>query len=184
MTRKVAWGITGAGDKLRDTLEEMKAIRARYKNLVDIEVYLSKAAEMVFKYYDLVDELRSSFDKVWIEINANSPFLAGRLQLGEFQFLLIAPATSNTVAKLAYGIADTMITNSAIMALKAYVPVYIMPTDYEAGETTTILPNGRILKLRIRKDDADNVRRLSQMDGLHLLKNPNSLGEVFNEYFG
>ncbi|HII86065.1 TPA: archaeoflavoprotein AfpA, partial [Candidatus Bathyarchaeota archaeon] len=43
--------------------------------------------------------------------------------------LLIAPATSNTVAKITNGIGDTMLTNAAIMSLKAFVPVYIVPTD-------------------------------------------------------
>ncbi|MGQ9679262.1 MAG: archaeoflavoprotein AfpA [Candidatus Bathyarchaeia archaeon] len=182
--RKVAWGITGAGDKLRDTLKEIECIRERYRRIVDIEVYLSKAAETVLKYYGLLNELRSSFNQVLIEVNSNSPFLASWLQLGEFEFLLIAPATSNTVAKLAYGIADTMITNSAIMALKAYIPVYLMPTDFEPGETNTILPSGRILKFRVRKEDADNVKKLSKIDGLHLLSSPSDLEKIFREHFG
>lgn len=181
---RVAWGITGAGDKLCETIEKMEEIKEKYRRIIDIEVYLSKAAETVLKYYNLFDKLKLSFDKVWIEINSNSPFLAGRLQLNEFQFFVIAPATSNTVAKLAHGIADTMITNSAIMALKAYVPVYLMPTDYEPGETSTITPDGRILKLKIRKDDAENVKKLSQIEGIRLVKSPISLEEIFREHFG
>lgn len=31
---------------------------------------------------------------------ANAPFLAGQMQMGKYDFNLIAPATSNTVAKI------------------------------------------------------------------------------------
>ncbi len=45
-----------------------------------------------------MDDLKSNFN-VRIEIDANTQFLAGQLQVGRYDFLLIAPATSNTVAK-------------------------------------------------------------------------------------
>jgi len=181
--RSVAWGITGAGDKLDETLRIMKDIRAEYADRVDIEVYLSKMGDMVAKMYRLDDEIKESFDKVMVEKNANSPFIAGRLQLGGFEFLLLAPATSNTVAKLAHGISDTMLTNGAIQALKAYVPVYVMPVDYREGTTVTVLPNGKPLKLRVRKEDSENVRKISTMDGVTAFEKPEEIREVFRERF-
>jgi archaeoflavoprotein AfpA len=184
MERKVAWGITGSGDKLRETVEIMRRIRQLYSDEVAIQVYLSKAAEIVMKYYRLEKELRESLDRVWVEVNANSPFLAGQLQLGRFEFLLIAPATSNTVAKISVGIADSLLSNSAIMALKALVPVYVMPCDYEEGETITRLPDGRDLKLRVRKEDAENVRKLAKMEDMHLLRKPEDIQAVFEKHFG
>ncbi|MEM3478373.1 MAG: flavoprotein, partial [Archaeoglobaceae archaeon] len=116
---KVAWGITGSGDRLRETVDVMLRIKEMYPNL-EIRVYLSKAGQQVVLYYKLMETLKNNF-KVWTEVNANVPFLAGMLQSGVFEFLLIAPATSNTVAKISMGIADTLLTNSAIMALKAFV---------------------------------------------------------------
>lgn len=181
--RSVAWGITGAGDKLDETLRIMKDIRAEYADRVDIEVYLSKMGDMVAKMYRLDDEIKESFDKVMVEKNANSPFIAGRFQLGGFEFLLLAPATSNTVAKLAHGISDTMLTNGAIQALKAYVPVYVMPVDYREGTTVTVLPNGKPLKLRVRKEDSENVRKISTMDGVTAFEKPEEIREVFRERF-
>jgi archaeoflavoprotein AfpA len=182
--RKIAWGVTGSGDKLPETVEVMKRIKAMYKDKVEMQVYLSKAAEQVLKYYKLTDDLRSNFDRIWAEVNANTPFLAGQLQLGTFEFLLIAPATSNTVAKISTGIADSLLSNSAIMALKAFVPIYIMPSDYREGIAITKLPGGRKMKLRVRKEDANNTEKLAKMDGLFVLEKPENIYQVFEKHFG
>jgi len=181
--RKVAWGITGSGDRLLETICVMKDIKEQYKNEVDIRVYLSKAGELVIKWYKLHDQLIQSFDKVLVEFGPNSPFLAGDLQLRKFEFLLIAPATSNTVAKIAAGICDTLLCNSAIMALKSYVPVYIMPTDYKEGRTVTRLPNGKNLEIRVRKEDAENSGKLANTDGVFVLEKPDGIGQVFEKHF-
>lgn len=182
--RKVAWGITGSGDKLHQTVEVTKKIRKLYENEAVIEVYLSKAAEQVTKYYKLGDAIKAHFERVWVEINANSPFLAGQLQLGKYEFLLIAPASSNTVAKISLGIADSLLSNSAAMALKAFVPVYIMPSDYKEGIISTKLPGGREMNLQIRKEDADNVRRLATMANVSVLEEPADIYAVFEKHFG
>jgi archaeoflavoprotein AfpA len=179
---KVAWGITGSGDRLRETVDVMLKIREMYPK-VEIRVYLSKAGQQVVLYYKLMEKLKENF-KVWTEVNANAPFLAGMLQSGKFEFLLIAPATSNTVAKIALGIADTLLSNSAIMALKAFVPVYIMPSDYREGVVETELPDGRKMRLRIRKEDAEHVQRLSKMDGVFILEKPEEIFGVFEKHFG
>jgi flavoprotein len=97
--------------------------------------------------------------------------------------LLIAPATGNTVAKIATGIADTLLTNSAIMALKAFVPVYIMPCDYKEGVTVTRIPDGGEMKIRVRKEDVENVKTIATMDGIHILERPEEIKGVFQKYF-
>jgi archaeoflavoprotein AfpA len=182
--RKVAWGITGSGDRLSETIDVMKALKEQYQNEVDVRVYLSKAGEQVAKWYRLYDRLKQSFERVWVELNANSPFLAGDLELGKFEFFLIAPATSNTVAKIAVGISDTLLCNSAIMALKAFVPVYVMPSDYKEGTLITTLPNGKNLRLRVRKEEAENTRKLSRMENVFLLEKPEEIRDVFKKHFG
>jgi archaeoflavoprotein AfpA len=182
--RKVAWGITGSGDRLPETVEVMKNIRNLYENDAVIDVYLSKAGEQVLKYYRVGDDLRANFSRVWVEINANSPFLAGQLQMRRYAFLLIAPATSNTVAKISVGIADSLLSNSAAMALKAFLPVYIMPSDYKEGTVFTELPGGREMKLQIRKEDADHARRLAMMANVSVLEKPEDIYAVFEKHFG
>lgn len=181
--KKVAWGITGSGDKIVETVKIMQKIKKQYEATVDITVYLSKAGEQVIKYYKVADDLKENFQKIWVEINANSPFLAGQLQTGKFEFLLIAPATSNTVAKISTGIADSLLSNAAIMALKGFVPVYIMPSDYQEGIITTKLPNRRNQKLRIRKEDAEHVKKLAKMQDVFLLEKPEEIQKVFNKHF-
>ncbi|MGD2200075.1 MAG: archaeoflavoprotein AfpA [Candidatus Bathyarchaeota archaeon] len=182
--RRVAWGITGAGDLLKETLEVMEGLKEEYGGSVDIEVYLSKAADQVTRFYRVNEGLRSTFSKVMVERDANTPFITGALQLGRFEFLLIAPATSNTVAKLAHGISDTMLTNGAIQALKAYVPVYIMPVDYRVGTVITTLPSGKKLELRARKEDVENVNKIDAMDGVTTFEKPEEIERIFRESFG
>ena len=180
--RKVAWGITGAGDKIAEILEVMKDLKKQSEDVVEIDVYVSKAADTVLKFYRLEDELKRNFPKVQVELNSNSPFLAAWMQMRKYEFLLIAPATSNTVAKIVNGIGDTLITNSAIMSLKAFVPVYILPTDYKESIVYTKLPNGKEMKLRVRKEEADQVRKLENMEDVHVLENLQKMRETYLEW--
>ena len=181
--RRVAWGITGSGYKLAEIIETMKQINKQFQTETRITIYLSKAGDQVVKFYRLVKDLQKNFEKVRIEVNSNVPTLAVQLQSGKIEFLLIAPATSNTVAKLANGIADTLLCNAAIMALKSFVPVYIMPCDYKEGITSTQLPDGSQMKIRIRKEDVENINKLALMDSVFILEKPEEIGQVFQKYF-
>jgi flavoprotein len=126
--------------------------------------------------------LETFFDKTWTEINSNAPFLAGQIQLKEFEFLLIAPTTSNTVAKISLRIADTLLTNAAIMGQKTSTPIYIMPTDFREGIVTTELPNGENLDINITKQDADHVRNLESMRNTFVFENPDEILTIFKKY--
>jgi archaeoflavoprotein AfpA len=179
----VAWGITGAGDKIVETLKVMEKINAKYQDQVDIEVYVSKAGDQVVKYYGISNELESNFENIWVEINANSPFLAGQIQLGKYEFLLIAPASSNTVSKISMRMGDTLISNAAIMGQKADIPIYILPTDYEEGVTITKLPDGKDLKITIRKEDVEHVQKLAKMHDTVIIKDPKDIIKLFAKHF-
>jgi archaeoflavoprotein AfpA len=182
--RKVAWGITGAGDKIAEFIEIMKEIQKEYADTVEIQVFLSKAADLVLKYYNLETDLKQNFQKVSVELNSNAPFLAAWMQMRKYEFLLIAPATSNTVAKIANSIGDTLLTNAAIMSLKAFVPVYIAPTDYREGTVYTRLPNGKEMKLRVRKEEVKQVKKLERMEDIFVLEGPQKIRGVFKKWFG
>jgi len=181
--RKVAWGITGAGDKIAEFIEVMKGIQKDYAETVEIQVFLSKAADQVLKYYRLEEDLKQNFSKVRVELNSNAPFLAAWMQMHKYEFLLIAPATSNTVAKIANGIGDTMLTNATVMSLKAFAPVYIAPTDYREGTMYTKLPNGKEMKLRVRKEEVEQVKKLRRMEDLYVLEGPQKIREPFQKHF-
>ena len=102
----------------------------------------------------------------------------------KYEFLLIARATSNTIAKIANGIGDTMLTNATIMSLKAFGSVYIAPTDFEEGVLYTKLPNGKELKLRVRKEEVDQVQKIRSIDGIFVLEGPDQIRSVFKKWLG
>src|SRR3989304_601315 len=86
--------------------------------------------------------------------------------------------------KIAYGIGDTMLTNAANMSLKAFVQVYVVPSDFEEKTVSTILPNGKEMKLRIRKEDEENTRKLEKMEDVTVLGSPQKIRAIFEKWFG
>ena len=176
MNKRIAWGITGSGDYINQSVALMKELTKKYN--LEVEVYLSREAEVVLKQYKLLNEVKESFSKVSTEKGPNAPFLSGKLQVGRYKLFLITPATANTVAKIAHCIADSLITNSAAQAMKADVPVYIFPVDQKVSEVITKLPNGKNLKLRIRKEDVENVEKLRRMQGITVLSRLEEIEDV------
>ncbi|HEY9204374.1 MAG TPA: archaeoflavoprotein AfpA [Candidatus Methanoperedens sp.] len=180
MTLKIAWGITGCGDYLKESLDIIKEV-TREHNL-EVKVFLSQAGEMVVKWYKLFNDLKTSFPKTYTEKSPNIPFLVGDLQLGRYDFFLITPSTSNTVAKIASGISDTLLTNAAAQAMKAKVPVYIFPADQRRGEITTDLPGGKKLTLTMRDIDIEAVEKLRKMSGITVLGHPDEIRDIIRKH--
>jgi archaeoflavoprotein AfpA len=181
--KRVAWGITGSGDRLIEVIEVMKQLKKQYQDDVRITVYLSKAGYQVVNFYHLANDLKESFDKVRVEVNSNIPTLAVQLQSGKIEFLLIAPTTSNTVAKIVAGITDTLLTNATIMSLKSFVPIYVVPCDYKEGTAVTQLPDRSKMKLRVRKEDVERTKKLAAMDGIYVLEQPEEVRGIFQKHF-
>lgn len=173
---RVAWGITGAGDYLVESLTIMKKISRDFE--VEVTVLVSKSSEMVIKWYRLWNDLKSSFEKVKLEKGANVPFVAGPLQIGHYSLFFVSPATANTVAKIAYGIADTLITNCVAQAIKGGTQVYIYPVDQELGSRETPVPEGDKITITTRKIDVENVERIRNMEGITVLKHPFEIEEI------
>ena len=176
---KIAWGITGSGDYMRESIDLMKALSATYT--VRIDVFLSREGELVLKYYKYLGEVKKTFDNVYTEMGPNIPFLSGKLQMGKYKAFIICPATANTVAKMAYGIADSLITNSAAQAMKVDIPLYIFPVDQTPGTVVTKLPDGSDLTLRMRDIDIKNVQILKDMRGIAVLKDLTTIESVVQE---
>ncbi len=173
---RIAWGVTGAGDYLEESLKVMKGVS---KDLgVEVTVLVSRNAEMVIKWYKLWKELTSSFEKIKIERGPNQPFVAGPLQVGYYSLFFVSPATANTTAKIALGIADTLITNCVSQAVKGGTPVYVYPVDQEPGSITTEIPGGRRIEIRTRKVDLENVEKLRRMEGITVLASPQEIEPV------
>jgi len=167
MTLKILWGITGSGDKIVDTVKIMLKLQKKYD--LDIRVALSKNGEKVARIYEIMGKLENCSKEVLVERGPNEPWLAGPLQMGKYDLFLVCPATANTTAKIAHGIADSLISNCVSQALKAKREVYIYPVDQIQGETTTILPNGKELTLTIREIDLENSEKLKRMKGITVI---------------
>ncbi|MGY5854424.1 MAG: archaeoflavoprotein AfpA [Candidatus Thorarchaeota archaeon] len=165
---RIAWGITGAGDKIEEILDIM--IKFKEESIVKVEVFLSKAGKQVMNWYKIWNRLNEAFEKVKVEVDANVPFIAGPLQVGRYDVLVIAPLSANSTAKIAYGIEDTLLTNAVAQTLKGTTPVLVYPIDQFPGTVETIAPDGRVVKIRTRQIDLENVDRLRDMEGLTVLE--------------
>ena len=105
-------------------------------------IFVSQAGEEVIKMYGLFSELSmisggGYLEEIFLESEEgySSP-KTGRFMMGAFDLLIIAPATANTVAKIANGIADSIVTNAAALSNKARIPVYVLPTEAKEGTWT------------------------------------------------
>lgn len=181
MAAKIVWGITGSGDRIAEVFEVMHELAARHEEL-SVTSVLSRAAVKVVNWYKLREKLDEISKKVFVEEDSNTPFIVGPLQTGEFDCLLVAPATANTVAKVVNGIADTIITNAISQTNKTHTPIYILPVDQSKGTTTTILPGGKKLELTMRDIDIENTNKLKTMHGIVTLSNPADIKSALEKY--
>ena len=180
MVIKVAWAITGAGDYLAECFEVMKQAIQQFD--LELMVFLSKAGLQVVNWYKLLPALEVLDPKYRVEKDANTPFLVAPLQRRKYHVIVAMPLTANSAAKLAHGIADTLITNAIAQAQKTGVPVYMYPVDQKPGSVTTILPSGEELVLTNRQIDLDNVERLRAMEGFHILEHPKEFLAVLEAF--
>jgi archaeoflavoprotein AfpA len=177
---KIAWGITGCGDKIEQIASLMVELKKQYG--LNVDIYISRNAKLVLKWYKLWNMLEDEFYDIRTEVDSNSPFLVGKLQTGHYDLFLVAPVTANSAAKIANGIADTLLTNAVSQAAKARVPIYLYPPDNKPGELETILPGGKKLTLYIRDVDVENVNRIKAMGGITVLDNVEEIRAVIEEF--
>ena len=82
----------------------------------------------------------------------------GRFYDGHYHTLVVAPASSNTVAKAVLGISDTLVTNCFAQAGKCRVPSIVFACD-TAPEMLSMAPGG-LVKVFPRRIDLENTERL------------------------
>ncbi|MCW4015842.1 MAG: dihydromethanopterin reductase (acceptor) [Candidatus Bathyarchaeota archaeon] len=144
MAVQIAWAITGAGHFLAETFELMTKLAKN--NKITVTTYLSSAGEQVVKMYGLwnkFEQISSGgyLQEIFTENNQDLGFShAGRFIVEPYALLVVSPASANTVAKIACGIADTLVTNVVAQAQKGGVHVYVVPTDQKEGFVETVLP--------------------------------------------
>lgn len=148
--RRLAWALTGSGHDFVECLALMRAIG-------EMDVFLSKAAaEVIFMY----TKDRAPFPPGIRLIRDSSASAApvGRFYHGWYHTLVMAPTTSNTVAKCVAGISDTLVTNVFAQAGKCRVPVIAYACDTQPVHDT--MAPDRMVRLWPRRIDLDNTERL------------------------
>jgi len=142
---KIAWGVTGAGHYLKDSFDVFTDLKSNFKDRVKITTFVSKAAEEVTRVYGLFKLLGaispgSYMEEIILESQQGWSYpKTGRFSQGKYDALVVAPATSNTVAKIVHGIADSLVTNAVAHGVKGGVPVYVVPVDIE-GKVRSPMP--------------------------------------------
>jgi archaeoflavoprotein AfpA len=179
MGLKFVWGMTGTGYLLKESIDIMKKLQEKYD--AEITVMLSKEGAVVVKWYKQWDYLNKVIKRVKVENTPNNPFLAGPLQIGKYHFLLVCPVSANSVAKIVYGIADTLITNCVAQTIKGDVPVYLLPSDQHKEPIVTTKPDGSPLVLKIRDIEMENVEKLRKMEGITVLSDFSQLKSLLTK---
>ncbi|MBL8476355.1 flavoprotein [Methyloversatilis sp. XJ19-49] len=120
---RIAWGLTGSGHFLKESLELADAMNG-------IDLFMTRAGEEVLNMYgyplaDMKKRYRIFRD------NTASAAPVGLFYQGQYHTVVIAPATSNTVAKCALGISDTLVSNIFAQAGKLRIPTIVFACDSE-----------------------------------------------------
>ena len=90
-----------------------------------------------------------------------------------YHTVVVAPATSNTVAKCAFGISDSLPTNMFAQAGKLGIPGIVFACDTEPVVVTKS-PHDWVT-LRPRRIELDNVERLRGIDFCQVVCSPTEL---------
>jgi len=142
MAMKIAWAFTGAGHLLRESVEALEEVAGKHQ----VTVLLSGAGEEVLKMYGLFDRVKSVTGGYYQELVLEkdqmwSYPISGRFSLGRYDLLIVSPTTSNTIAKLVHGIADSLVTNVVAQSGKGKIKTLLVPVDLESGDLETVLPS-------------------------------------------
>lgn len=139
----IAWCITGGGANLRGIVDVMLNI----KQVADVKVtvFFTKWGFEVARIFGVLPRIKMIASGGYYEeilVGDEGMYFVGRLNRGSYKVLVIAPATSNSVAKFVYGISDSIASTLFSQALKSRVPAVVLPTDIpnESGVVETETP--------------------------------------------
>lgn len=164
-TPRWGWALTGSGHFFKECL-------ALVRELDHVDLFVSKAAAEVLRMYKQDFNLPRSV-RVFRDTTASAAPV-GAFYYGTYHTLVLAPATSNTVAKCVFGISDTLATNVFAQAGKCRVPSIVFACD-TAPELETEAPKGMV-KVYPRKIDLDNTARLKDFDDVAVVESLAELG--------
>jgi len=148
-TPRWGWALTGSGHFFKECL-------GMIAQLDEVDLFVSKAAGEVVRMYRQDFKLPKTA-RIFRDTTASAAPV-GLFYYGTYHTLIVAPATSNTVAKCVFGISDTLVTNVFAQAGKCRVPAIVFACD-TAPELETEAPKGMV-KVYPRDIDLKNTGRL------------------------
>ncbi len=123
--KRIVLGVTGS----IAAVESVKLARELVRRGADVHAVMSEAAQKIIHPYAL--EFATD-NRVVTEITGMIEHVEFLGVDGSADLLLIAPATANTIAKIAAGVDDTPVTTMATTALGSGKPVMIVPAMHES----------------------------------------------------
>ncbi len=162
---RIAWALTGSGHDLKECLDILMT-------LDDVDLFLSRAVEEVLVMYKYKERLKEAGIRMFHDSTA-SAVPVGQFYEGNYHTLIVAPATSNTVAKCVAGISDTLVTNVFAQAGKCRIPAVVYACD---TEPVVITPApGKMVTVYPRKIDLDCAHRIGEFEDTTLVTNVGDL---------
>jgi dihydromethanopterin reductase (acceptor) len=166
-TPRWGWALTGSGHFFKECL-------AMIRDLDEVDLFVSKAASEVVRMYKQDLQLPKNA-RIFRDTTASSPPV-GSFYYGVYHTLVLAPATSNTVAKCVYGISDNLATNVFAQAGKCRVPAIVFACD-TAPELETEAPKGMV-KVFPRRIDLENTDRLKAFEATDVVETLDQLEQA------
>lgn len=176
--QRLAWAITGSGHYLRECLDYLQTID-------NVDIYLSKAAAEIIKQYGFQAQLVAAGHKVYQDKTASSVPVELFYE-GKYHTLVIAPTTSNTVAKMAYGFSDSLVTNLYAQAGKTRVPSIVFACDtvpeVDDGAIISEAPRENFVQVFPRQIDLENVKKLTTFESTQIVDSIHALQQAVNAH--
>ena len=166
-TPRWGWALTGSGHFFKECL-------AMIRGLDDVDLFVSKAAAEVVRMYKQEFTLPKNA-RIFRDTSASAAPV-GLFYYGVYHTLVLAPATSNTVAKCVYGISDNLATNVFAQAGKCRVPAIVFACD-TAPELETEAPKGMV-KVYPRRIDLENTERLKAFEATDVVETLDELEQA------
>jgi len=163
-TPRWGWALTGSGHFFKECL-------AMIGELDEVDLFVSRAAAEVVRMYKQDLRLPKSA-RIFRDTTASAPPVGG-FYYGVYHTLVVAPATSNTVAKCVLGISDTLVTNVFAQAGKCRVPAIVFACD-TAPELDTEAPKGMV-KVFPRRVDLEHTDRLRSFESTEVVESLDEL---------
>ncbi|MGY6276327.1 flavoprotein [Methylomonas sp. MgM2] len=166
---RLAWAITGSGHYIEECVEFLLT-------LGDVDLYLSQAGEEVLKMYGIpLTEIRGRLP-IYRDKAASAPPV-GKFYMGHYHTFVMAPATSNTIAKCVLGIADSLVTNLYSQAGKCRVPSIVYPCDI-APEIETTAPGNKKVMVYPRPIDLEATDKIRAFPYTQVVESVEQLKEA------